>query len=1063
MSSRFRSLLVLVALLASALTAAPRAEAQVVPNVVISEIHYHPQAVGTSYPDFDESEDTEFIELLNLESNAVDLSDWCLDAAVEFCFDAGTSLAASNTIVIADDAAAFDDAYGFMPSGVYSGKLSNGGERVRLLTDDNQVVVDLTWQTSDPWPVTPDGNGPSLELRSATGDIASPANWRASTSTNGNPGSAPSLISAAPPLVTSHTAAELVSAGQSIPVTATAVNTQSMRLVYNVDYGSNQTIDMTETAGQWQASLPSLSTGGLLQFRFEATGPGGTTTSPRADDVVSWWAVGVASPQPNNAPVVDLFFSPQAWQDIDDRECGCTGAVAYEGRIWTDVAMRRAGFTSINQAKAHLRLDFPDGHPFEASFLDGPVDELTLDAGFPNYELLREKLSWDVMDAIGYPAIRSQHVRVHQRGSFHGLYLLREEQDGNWRARHDLDRGAFYKVESWDPNSFGFDGLFTKKEGLDEPDTDVIALGQCVQQTGAALRTCLNDTTDVPNMINEFASLIIVWQTDQREFNYFLHRDNTQNGLWRMLPDDLDRSWGAHTGNSGLINPDTSSGKVYRRCVGTDPTPANEICKAFMSVPEFKEMYLRRIRTLTDEILDDPVWQQQIASMAAFISDDWTDDDNKWNRTSYSFNQMVTALDGFVDDYTAHLRAGGHEGNIPAAQSSAPTVSITGYRSDPGDGLGYVLITNPSGSESVDLSGWTFDGRAAIPGGLVVLPGATVAVSTNDQLFRSMNPAFTGVRAEVYDTLAGQMQLRRRDGSAATTVGQSVAAPLILTEWNAVSSTNVIAGGDATLGSIPGNGGDWFELAVIEDGLDIRGWRLVLSDADGPSQAARDSFIFADEPLLAELEAGTIITVSESFADDVEFLPAFGDWHINFQANSADQGAFFTAASQSNFDTNRHNWQLSIFDANDNLMFGPAGEGIGSASGVNSSEVGELEVDPSADVNPLTDYGDGNASTFGLPNTTAGVPQDFSALRYPYTYMDVDCTGTVSVSDALKIAQYAVGNRQASTRCPLTDPATQMYVGAADVNRNGGVSVADALFVSQCTVGLPNIACPADG
>jgi len=970
-------------------------------------------------------------------SGAVNLSGWCFDDGVEYCFPAGTSIGASSTLVVADDAAAFSATYGFAPAGVYSGKLSNNGEQLRLVTPTTAVVASLSWQTSDPWPVAPDGNGPSLELQSAAGDLTSPANWAASASNNGNPGVAPTLINAAPPLVTSRTGAELVQANTPIPVTARATNTTSMTLVYNVDWGANQTVAMTQAGGQWQATLPGLSSGGLVRYRFEASGPGGVTPSPRTDDAVDWWATGVSSPQPHNSPVIDLFFSPTNWTNIDNKTCPCTGAVAYEG---------------------HLRLDFPDGSPFEASFLDEPIDELTLDAGFPNYDLVREQLSWELMERAGFPIISTQHVRVHQRGGFHGLYLLREEQDGNWRARNDLDRGALYKVEAWTPPTFGFAGLWTKKEGLSEPDTDIEALATCVNQTGAALRQCLLDTTDVPQIVNELAAVMTTWQSDQREFNFFVYRDDTQNRLWRVLPDDLDRSWGVHIGND-IIDLDATSARPYRRCIGTDGQPANEICRAFMNVPEFKEMYLRRLRTLADEVLADPIWHARVAQLTAQLGADWADDDARWNQTSASFNAIMNALDTFIDDYLAHLRAGGHEGNVPARQSATPAVTLTDYRGDVGDGLGYVMVTNPSTTESVDLSNWTLAGLATIPEGLVVLPGATVAISTNDQLFRAANPSFTGIRATVDATIAGQVTLLRRDGSQAATIGQALPAQLVLNEWNAVASTNVLSGGDPTFGTVAGNGGDWFELAVVSNGLDVRGWRLVLSDNDGPNQTVTDEFVFADQPLLADLEAGTIITVSESLADDVEFLPAYGDWHINLQANSADDGAFFTAASQSNFDTNHHNWRLSIFDAAGTLVFGPAGEGIGSATGINSSEIGELQADPSESVATLSDYGDGDSSTFGLPNESQGVVQDFASLRHPYLPLDTDCNGFFDIGDALRIAQYSVGRVVLSNKCPLSDPTSQIYGGAADVDRSGFIDVGDALLLAQCTVGLVNVAC----
>jgi hypothetical protein len=54
-------------------------------------------------------------------------------------------------------------------------------------------------------------------------------------------------------------------------------------------------------------------------------------------------------------------------------------------------------------------------------------------------------------------------------------------------------------------------------------------------------------------------------------------------------------------------------------------------------------------------------------------------------------------------------------------------------------------------------------------------------------------------------------------------------APIVLNEYNAVTSSNQLDGGtgaDSFFGKIEGNGGNWFELLVIDDHLDMRQWRL---------------------------------------------------------------------------------------------------------------------------------------------------------------------------------------------------------------------------------------------
>jgi hypothetical protein len=205
---------------------------------------------------------------------------------------------------------------------------------------------------------------------------------------------------------------------------------------------------------------------------------------------------------------------------------------------------------------------------------------------------------------------------------------------------------------------------------------------------------------------------------------------------------------------------------------------------------------------------------------------------------------------------------------------------------------------------------------------------------------------------------------------------------MFLNEWNAVRDTNILSGGDTFFGSIPGNGGDWFELVTVADHLDVRGWTLELSDKANPegTQQGTDILQFTDDPLLADLRGGTIITVSESLADDASYDPVGGDWWINLQANSADAGAYFTAESQSNFSVSSQDWQLIIRDASGRAVFGPAGEGAASVSGISGSEVGELqERNPTPFVTPVGPYGDGTASSFGAPNRNP--IQNFDALR----------------------------------------------------------------------------------
>ena len=66
-----------------------------------------------------------------------------------------------------------------------------------------------------------------------------------------------------------------------------------------------------------------------------------------------------------------------------------------------------------------------------------------------------------------------------------------------------------------------------------------------------------------------------------------------------------------------------------------------------------------------------------------------------------------------------------------------------------------------------------------------------------------------------------------------------------------------------------------------------------------------------------------------------------------------------------------------------------------------------------------------------------------------YDLMDVNCSGTADVVDALIITQIEVGTSQPMIGC-----------GSGDTNNDGRTNVVDALLITQCEVGIANVACP---
>ena len=243
--------------------------------------------------------------------------------------------------------------------------------------------------------------------------------------------------------------------------------------------------------------------------------------------------------------------------------------------------------------------------------------------------------------------------------------------------------------------------------------------------------------------------------------------------------------------------------------------------------------------------------------------------------------------------------------------------------------------------------------------------------------------------------------------------GAGFAAPLILNEFNAVSASNYLNGGTATVdgdgnttnlpsdsyfGRIQGNGGDWIELVVVGDNVDIRGWTLDIC----ASGFCNDQLTFSNHLVWSDLRAGTIITVAEDEPTDLSFDPGSGDWWMNVQAHSGGTSTYITA---SNFPVNQNDWQATILDDQGVAVFGPIGEHVpeNPAAGcfppqddVNSGEIFRLEQAPTALIDPcfktLNDWEDGVISTFGSENSwNSGLAsQNFANLRNNAPYPDRD-------------------------------------------------------------------------
>jgi hypothetical protein len=239
---------------------------------------------------------------------------------------------------------------------------------------------------------------------------------------------------------------------------------------------------------------------------------------------------------------------------------------------------------------------------------------------------------------------------------------------------------------------------------------------------------------------------------------------------------------------------------------------------------------------------------------------------------------------------------------------------------------------------------------------------------------------------------------------------------LVLNEYNGVSATSYLGGGtqaqdanvppgqasDAQFGRVLGNGGNWFELVVASDHLDMRGWRL-----DWTETGYSGSIQLSNAAFWSDLRAGTIVTFIEKttaqggLSTDLSYNGTTDVWvNVNTFDASLVSGTTSTKPDHvsGEFTTSNDRWTLSVRDASGAVVMGPAGEGSVAYNGgkVNAEDVCRLREDPTSTTDATAWYDDaGSSSTFGRLNTWADCPSGATVTQSMSTLLAAACQWTV--------------------------------------------------------------------
>jgi len=488
--------------------------------------------------------------------------------------------------------------------------------------------------------------------------------------------------------------------------------------------------------------------------------------------------------QTNNLPLIHLFIQNTA---AANTFAGTRCSIMYLDRFYDNdrIGLHGQSTSGGDFPNKSYGFDFNNDGKFLYDTNHAPVSGMDLLEAYSDKSHMRNMLAYETFRDAGSPYHIAFPIRIQLNGAFFSDANYLERGDNTFLSRIGLDpNGAFYKMY----NSFGscpsgggdctiassevLGTAAEKKTRKDEGNTDLVALLNGLQLTGTNQARYVYDNVNIPEVVDYLAGMILTGDVDCCHKNYYLYRDTDGTGEWQMFPWDLDLSFGRV-----WSTPLTYWDEVLHPDTGLYVGAGNSLPNAIFNRPELKQMYLRRLRTLMDTVLQAPntpppnlKYEKRIDELTALIAPDAALFDAKWSVPGQAEaaswgkgNSLSTCCSQTVAQAASELKTqylpqrrnllfSGAVGatDILATQPTNAFIKIGAIDYNPISGNQaeeYIQLINTN-SYAVDISGWklavavdyTFRGGTVIP--------------TNDALY--VSPNVVAFRARTNSPKGGQ-------------------------------------------------------------------------------------------------------------------------------------------------------------------------------------------------------------------------------------------------------------------------------------------------------------------
>lgn len=582
----------------------------------------------------------------------------------------------------------------------------------------------------------------------------------------------PGTVNVSSPFIADYQ--ETIHPDQSITVSAMVSGDalSSVELIHRVSFGPEVAITMTNTGGNiYQATIPSglASPGEMLRWRITAEdGNEGIAQNPTFKDPLDsprYYGTVIADPTlTSQLPVLQWFVSPEDLAAVDTRD-GARCSIYWLGEFYDNILVHLRGATTATLEKKPHQFEFNDDHDFLIAPGIPLVDQINVNAAYPDASYLRDVIAMEHLWTMGVRAPEAFPIRVEQNNGFYSLGIMIEQPDGEYLERHDdiFDPdGSFYQASgnaSWLISANGFEA---------RNNSDL-----------ADLTTFANDLNGAPNQLDylyenvDLASCVnylavnVVDSIFNPQKNYYMHRNKFNE--WMFTPWDRDFSLGHRW--LGSSDPRGPAGPVDRLLFderiewgGSDDDGRNGYNRLFNAIyddPQTSQMFYRRLRTAIDTLLASGATNDRIEELRILVKQEADLDRDEWgfsnDRLYRNFPQerFDAGLDRILNTYLSqrldYLENDGGSparGTLPPAHSSAPSINFGTIIANPSSGNQdeeTIELLNPN-DFAVDISSWQITGGVTheMRPGTVIPANGSLVLSPDIELYRSLNtPRFT--------------------------------------------------------------------------------------------------------------------------------------------------------------------------------------------------------------------------------------------------------------------------------------------------------------------------------